>query len=674
MNQPDRSLLRNKVLGLGEKSIKKNYYSELQNRAEELERFRALLDQIEDIILICRMPEGLVIDLNRTAKELITHISENVSNITVSELLGDSFMSEMNRLFLEEHQNEGTQINNIELSFNRKDFDVSIKFMKYDIHWFSTIFLHDISERKQIETTLQENRTYLQTILDLVSDAIFIQDGESFQLLDVNSSVYDLFGYNREESFEKKISDFSALEDAYSFKQAFSYLQKAKESSPLTFEWKARHKNGKTFWVEITLRFAEIGNRKIFITIIHNINERKQNEENRLKMEQQFLHTQKLESLGVLAGGIAHDFNNILTAIMGHTELSLIKINNPEALKIHLNEIKNASKRASELSQQMLAYSGKGQFLLEPVDLNIMIKEMLELLRVSISKKISLNLNLEPNLIRFEGGVSQIRQILMNLITNASEAITDKEGVINIRTGNVFLYDIDKNNQFPDQEMPKGQCVFFEVSDNGCGMSNETINKMFDPFFTTKFTGRGLGMSAVLGIVRGHKGIINVYSEVNKGTTFRVYFPAKNELVTSIESSNDFSDNNANIFSGKVLVVDDEPEILRIASEYLTYMGLEVDTATDGLEAVTIFEKHAHLYNLLILDLTMPIISGEEAFYKIRNIDHNASIILMSGFSEYELRSRFAQKGFAGFIQKPFTFHDFKEKISQVFYEITIKS
>lgn len=663
----DNERLRNKVLGLGEKSFKKNYYSELQSRADELERFRILLDQVNVGIIICQVPHGKIVDSNESARFHLLKSNELNSEDNIVNYFGQSFIDEMRELYRLSQRSEHPEyfLHNLEMSLNRHDYEVSIGFKKINNESFATLFFHDISIQKTIENTLKENKKYLRNIIDLISDAIIIQDADTFVILDFNKSVSHIFHYQEDEILKKQITDFFINKEQYLKKDLFIKFLQAKENGFQSFEWKAKNKEHQEFWVEINIRYSDDNGSRLLITLIRDINERKAEEENKLKMEQQLLHTQKLESLGVLAGGIAHDFNNILTAILGHSELATLKLNDKDQVFMHLSEIKKASQRASDLSQQMLAYSGKGKFIKEPINFNNIISEMIDLLKVSISKKVQLNLHLEENLPLFEGGVSQIRQVVMNLITNASEAIGDQEGEIAIHTGTQVLNEIDDQMMYLNQDVPFGLCVYFEIRDNGCGMDKDTLQKIFDPFFTTKFTGRGLGMSAILGIIRGHHGMIHVYSELGLGTRFKVFFPAIGQTADDHEEKT-FISNNVSIL-GKVLIVDDETTILDVAEQYLMSYGVETIKASNGIEAVKVYSEHKDELSLILLDLTMPGMSGEEVFNTLHSYNNSIPIILMSGFSEYELKNKYSSKGFSGFIQKPFSFADFQEKINKVF-------
>ena len=403
------------------------------------------------------------------------------------------------------------------------------------------------------------------------------------------------------------------------------------------------------------------------------IAERKRIEDETLSLERHVQQAQKLESLGVLAGGIAHDFNNILTAILGNAELALAGLPPYATACGNIREIQKASQRAAELSKQMLAYSGKGRFVVEPIDLGKFVGEMTHLLDASISKKAVLKYDFIDNLPTIKGDATQIRQVVMNLISNASEAIGDKDGVIAVSTGVIdcdraHLDSVDETLRVGlGKPLPEGAYVYLEVADDGCGMDAETTKKIFDPFFTTKFTGRGLGMAAVLGIVRGHDGAIKIHSEPGKGSTFRVLFPASEPADSSDPIlARDAVQSQAWRSEGTVLIVDDEQSVCDVGEQMLSMMGFGVLTAADGCEAVEIFRDRADEIDCVLLDLTMPHMGGEEALGELRRIREDVTVILCSGYSEQDVSERFTGKGLAGFIQKPYNMAALREKLMTV--------
>ena len=387
---------------------------------------------------------------------------------------------------------------------------------------------------------------------------------------------------------------------------------------------------------------------------VTDITERKWAEEKRLQLERQMQQTQKLESLGVLAGGIAHDFNNLLTVILGNASLALDELPPITPARDSLLSIEETSLRAAELCRQMLAYSGKGQSIIENIRLRDLIGEMVSLLKASISKKAIFNLNLKDSLPPLRGDPSQIRQVIMNLVINASEALGEHSGAITISTGVMECSREYLSEAFLDESLAEGSYVWLEVSDTGCGMDHDIQRRIFEPFFTTKFTGRGLGLSAVLGIVRGHKGALKVYSEPGRGTTFKVLFPAVLEERVLAGRSQGMKAGGWK-GAGTILLVDDEESVRVMGTRMLERLGFGVLIAVDGREALDIYRERREEIALVLLDLTMPDLDGEEAFRELRRTDPQVCVVMSSGHTESEIAPRFAGKRLSGFLQKPYT-------------------
>jgi CheY-like chemotaxis protein len=311
----------------------------------------------------------------------------------------------------------------------------------------------------------------------------------------------------------------------------------------------------------------------------------------------------------------------------------------------------------------MLAYSGRGRFFVEPVDLNQLVTEMLHLLKVSMSKNAIPKFNFGANLPAVEADATQIRQVIMNLITNASEALGDKSGFISISTGAVHCDETYFAQTHLPEQLPQGFYVYIEVSDTGCGMNKETISRIFDPFFTTKFTGRGLGLAAALGIVRGHKGAMKVYSEPGRGSTFKVLFPASEQPAASLPKEDPLLKSWRG--QGTILLVDDEETVRSVTQRILEKLGFTVLTAADGREALDVFSKRAKEIVCVLLDLTMPHMGGEETYRELRRIKSDVRVILASGYDEQDVSDRFGSKGLAGFLHKPFQIVELISKLQQ---------
>lgn len=386
----------------------------------------------------------------------------------------------------------------------------------------------------------------------------------------------------------------------------------------------------------------------------------------REQREREILEAQKLESLGVLAGGIAHDFNNLLTAMIGNVGLVREGLPHQTAEHAMLMDVEDAALHAADLCRQMLAYAGQGQFQIKPVDLGGAVREMAQLLKISLSKKATLELKLAESLPPVMADSSQMNQIIMNLLTNASESIGDAEGEVVLATGLMTIGGGDIEAGWFDSDFAPGRYVFVEVRDTGTGMSEETRQRIFEPFFTTKFTGRGLGLAAVQGIVRGHKGALQVRSEVKVGSTFKVLLPvAEGVEMEKLPPEQDTTGSSAP-GKGLILVVDDEEPVRRTARRILEHYGYEVLLAVDGEDGIEQFRREMNQLAGVLLDLAMPRLNGEETFRAMHALKPEIPVLLMSGYNEKRAVRRFTGQDLAGFLQKPFNPESLSRKLAAV--------
>ncbi|GAV19406.1 two-component system, chemotaxis family, CheB/CheR fusion protein [Mariprofundus micogutta] len=382
-----------------------------------------------------------------------------------------------------------------------------------------------------------------------------------------------------------------------------------------------------------------------------DISELRDAERQRSRIEKQVQHAQRLESLGILAGGIAHDFNNILSAILGNAALAQRRVvNDPVDAKEKLEKIVQSCDRASVLCRQMLAYSGKGKFVVRPLNLSDSVEEITHLLEVSLEKGVVLKYSLAESLPAVEADEAQIQQLIMNLVTNANEAIGKKSGVISISTGVMQADSSYLLDCFGDNPV-QGRYAYVEVNDTGCGMDAETRDKIFDPFFTTKFTGRGLGMSAVLGIVRGHKGALKLYSELGRGTSFKFLLPVSGSGV--LDQTVELSRHDLWHGHGLIMVVDDEETVRETAIMMLEDMGFTTIGVENGVQALDVYRQRGSGIAGVLMDLTMPKMGGEECFSELRRINPDIKVVLTSGYNEQDAIQHFTGKRLAAFIQKP---------------------
>ena len=490
-------------------------------------------------------------------------------------------------------------------------------------------------------------------LFELMPGSVVLMDARGF-VIDANPAFYRQIGYTRTALIGMHVSRFSRD----SAETIESNLTRLLAGEVLEHQVTNVQSDGSLRYYD--LREAAItlpdGSRGI-LALASDITERLRAEQQKQEMERQALHSEKLTSLGILAGGIAHEYNNILAIIVGNLDLALLELKAEVPVQNYLREAAGAARRASNLTQQMLAYSGRGRFVVKPLDLSDLIGGVEELLKASISKMASVRLQLATELPPIEADEHQLQLVLMNLTTNASEALGEKPGLITITTRR---RDCDAGllaqSLIADQFAP-GPYVELEVRDSGCGMDAAVQKQLFDPFFSTKFTGRGLGMSVVMGVVRGHKGAILVNSQPNAGTTISVLFPAlalKAPPPAPAAPTPAAGESVASTLSGTVLVVEDEAPIRLLLERILKRLGLRVLSAEDGREAIATFRQHAAEITFVMLDLTMPKLDGIKTLAELRAIQPQVKAVLMSGYDVENINHRSAPEGFAAFIRKPF--------------------
>jgi signal transduction histidine kinase/CheY-like chemotaxis protein len=389
------------------------------------------------------------------------------------------------------------------------------------------------------------------------------------------------------------------------------------------------------------------------------------------RTEERLRQTQRLESLGILAGGIAHDFNNLLTGIIGNISLALDREPDFSLAREYLADAIQASERAADLTRQLLAYSGKGRFAVQNVNISEAVRQISSLIQTSISKNVQVMLNLGEALPSIEADSTQFQQIVMNLIINAAEAIgPEADGLVVVETGRTEVDGGYLRGTLGAEHASPGEYVYIEVRDTGCGIDEATISRIFDPFFTTKFMGRGLGLAAVLGIVQGHRGALKVESNPGKGSSFRVLFPAGGGVGVRPKAPVEHQDLSG---YGTILVVDDEEIVRRIARNTLESWGYRVLLAANGQLAVDLFAKAPDEISLVLLDLTMPVMNGEQTFYRLQRIRPDVKVILTSGYDEADAMAQFNGAGLAGFIQKPYTATQLADAVKRVFERAGIR-
>jgi len=545
---------------------------------------------------------------------------------------------------------------------------VSTRFEQVDGSQRVLSICRDVTDSEQARRDQRESESLYRIVTELSRDVIF-EINEAGQVIFASASLEDLTGIKPGDILGRTYLELFELVHPDDREREWSVFNRAKGELGERIQYppyRVQHAlNGSWIWFSAIATWYEAADGECrLLEVARDITWEVKREEERFKLAEQMQEAQRLESLGVMAGGITHDFNNLLTPILGESQLALLDLPSDSPIRPRIEQIYQAAKRAAALTRQMLAYSGQTPVAVEPISISRLLEEMGQLLEGTVSGKVALVYDLAEDLPAVTADIAQLSQVVMNLITNAVEAVREGAGRITLRTGVVDAEKLDRARIVGECKTTGSRYVFFEVLDDGCGMDAETQSKIFDPFFTTKFTGRGLGLAAVLGIVRSHGGMIELASELGRGTRFRVLFPAaKQAAVVVATPATPVADWSA---SGMVLVVDDDKGVRELLDATLRRAGLTVLMASDGREGVELFRRHADEIRAVVLDRTMPDIGGEDAFDEIRRIRPDARIMLLSGYSEERAAWHFIDKGLDAFLHKPFEPAVLLEKIRRI--------
>ncbi|MEI6206331.1 MAG: PAS domain-containing protein [Desulfuromonadales bacterium] len=522
----------------------------------------------------------------------------------------------------------------------------------------------DITERRQAEECLEKVKNLLSEGQKIAHMGTFEYVADT-QALVWSEEEFRIYGLNPEEpppTYDFMLANCIHPDDAARLQQAFSAA--LQNGSVYEIVHRIVRPDGSLRWLHnIANPYFNQNNKLVrYVGVTLDITERKQAEEEKQALEQQLQQAQKLESLGVLAGGIAHDFNNILAIIMGYCGLTKMDY---ETAEKNIPEMEKAVERAAALCRQMLAYAGKAPFEITQVDMCMVVTEMSKMLQSTIAQNVVIKPELAADVPCILGDASQLRQVLMNLIINAAEAIGDAQGEVRVTLSKKVLNKYGTEKDYLGKLISHGCYVCLDVTDTGCGMSDETYNRLFEPFYTTKFHGRGLGMSAMLGIINTHHGALQLSSELGKGTTFKIYLPVQ----ISDCAGEDSPLQVASVpwqGSGTILLVEDEVQVLQIARTMLEALGFTVIEASNGKEGLELFQKNAADINLVITDMGMPVMDGYQLFRELKTLKSDLPIIISSGFGDSVVESRIASEDIAGSISKPYSFDRLRDVLKSV--------
>jgi PAS domain S-box-containing protein len=486
------------------------------------------------------------------------------------------------------------------------------------------------------------------------SDAIYVHDADTGAILDVNDRTLEIFGFSREELETSEFQCTITGIEPYTFEDALAHMREAVETGPQVFEWLARTKDRGNLWVEVAMHHTQIGGRDRILAVVRDIDDRKH-------MEEQLRQSEKLQAVGTLAGGVAHDFNNQLTGIIGWADMIRDQIGDDPDLETATSNILISAKRASDLTAQLLAFARKGKFESRPVDLHGLIEEVVQLLKHTIDKRITIRTDLQAEAPYTTGDPSQLQNALLNLGVNARDAMPEG-GTLVVTTGNRIISADDSACTHGD--LAPGPYVEISVADNGVGMDSQTLKSIFEPFFTTKQAskGTGLGLAAVYGTISNHNGCIKVESSLGNGTTVRVGLPQgeRPALVQEIKAVPRQGG------SGTILVIDDEDILIQTVSAILQREGYKTVTCTDSSEGLERYRKSPDKFDLVLLDMIMPGMNGPEVFRALQEINPRVAVLIMSGATANHEVQDLADAGARGFLAKPFHPNDLVRTIAEV--------
>jgi two-component system cell cycle sensor histidine kinase/response regulator CckA len=522
-----------------------------------------------------------------------------------------------------------------------------------------------------------ERWDFVESIVENIPDMIFVKDATELRFVRFNRAGEELLGLPREEMYGKNDYDFFPKDEADFFTEKDREVLAG--GKPVDIHEEPLHTQNGVRWLHTRKVpiLGEDGAPRYLLGISTDITERRQAEQDlaearellrqreREALEAKLRETQRLESLGVMAGGIAHDFNNLLVPVLGNASLALETLPEDHPARAMLESISLAAQQASELTRHLLAYAGGGQVFMEPLDIAEVVGELLLILGVDTRQSVDLEVELQDHLPPIYGDSSQIRQLLLNLLTNAIDAVGDGPGVVRLRAQLMLqdddLLDVDWTSGGP---APSQDYVLLEVEDTGCGMDPDTQQRIFDPFFSTKQSGHGLGLAAVHGIVKGHVGVLKVESDLGRGTCIGVALPVSAEPLLGMAIAEEIV-MPSKVDRHLVLVVDDQALVREVARHGLEHLGCEVIEAANGAEAVQVFETHHAKVELVLLDMTMPNMSGDAVLERLFQIRQDIPVIISSGHLEQDALKRLPVDRLVGFLQKPYTLAELRQVVTR---------
>jgi len=521
----------------------------------------------------------------------------------------------------------------------------------------------EIADHKRTEEALRESEDRYKKLFVEAPLGIALIDSLTGHIYEVNPMFAKIAGRTEEEIAQ---IDWMRITHPDDIQEGLDNMARMNAGKTDGFQMEKRylHPDGAAVWINMTIAKVKIEDKAHprHLSMVEDITGRKRVEEEKLALEQQLHQAQKMESLGVLAGGIAHDFNNILAVIICNCYLG---IQRPKLAEELFPEIETAAQRAAALCRQMLAYAGKTQFVESHVDMTALLDDTIGMLKSTLPQNVNIKTYLTGDIPPIQGDASQLRQIVTNMMINASEAIGEEQGDIRVALTKTKITAAERlEKDHLGKAITPGSYLCLEVTDTGCGMDDETQKRIFEPFFTTKFVGRGLGMSALLGVVTSHKGALQLTSKVGKGTTVKIYLPVQGGDTTGEPTRQ--KDSEPWRGSGTILLVEDEPQLLEVAKTLLEMLGFSIIEASNGVEAIEQYRKNAAEITLVLTDIGMPLMNGYQLIQELKKINPKLPIIVSSGFGDAIVTTKIAPGEIAGLISKPYSFDQLREVLDKI--------
>lgn len=636
-----------KLIGLGPKSMQKSYYPELKSKLDELTRFRNLLDNINDLIILIDVPSGNIIDVNKATESLMKLSSQKIIGSPLSCIMESQDAEKIYNFFRQKYI--CSKIFHTRLTTSLKKLipvEINCKIVPLKPNGYGVLIARNITDQEQARQAIELQRVFFRQLFDNSPKAIVMSD-EKFRVVDVNKAFTSLFGYPASEIAGDDLNDLTVPEG---FEHEKDQINKTVyQGKNISLQTRRKTRSDQIIDVDLLcIPVTYAGKFNGFFCTFTDIT-------HKLQMEQDVARQQKLESIALLAGGIAHDFNNILSVILANTSLSKAQTKENPRLLGSLQRIENASIRAKDLTQQLLTFARGGEPIKKTFDLKKVLRETVSFALSGSSAKFAFDI--KNDLMPVYADQGQISQIIQNLAINADQAMAHR-GMINIHAANIT---IDEKNEYA---LNPGPYILLKFRDSGIGIRQDDLAKIFDPYFTTKQKGSGLGLAIVYSIVKKHGGHISVDSTPGEGTEFTILLEASQ---SSLEKTNTPVSHTKLL--AKIMIMDDEPDILEVTAEYLKELGYEVVTAKDGHQALTEYdlaEKDNKPIDLLVADLTIPGgMGGKELVSELRQNQPDLLAIVSSGYANDPIMSHYREHGFSERIVKPYRIEDLDSLIQK---------